>query len=227
MFLPMLEPSPATNPRGMPPTPQPASSVQSESGEQSGQGSGRGSGQASGQQSGWLRRRRFLGFSVGVALAALGWGWLRRGPRLDPARLTANRPAGLLPGVFFSPRQQAVLQAVALRILDGAEPPPSQDGAVAQCQFIDRYVAALAKPLRDDLQALLALVEYAPLFGFAARFTRLPDAEQDAVLRHLETSRFPLLRQAFAALKSLCCLAHYQDERSFAAIGYSGPLVRG
>ena len=226
MFLPMLEPRPATNPPGETPPPQPAYSGSREAGEESGRASDEKSGQTSGQTSGWLRRRRFLGFSVGVAVAALGWGWLGRGPRLDPARLTAGHPVGLLPGAFFSPRQHAVLQAVALRILDGAEPPPSQDGAVAQCQFIDRYVAALAKPLRDDLQALLALVEYAPLFGFAARFTRLPDTEQDAVLRHLETSRFPLLRQAFAALKSLCCLAHYQDERSFAAIGYSGPLVR-
>lgn len=176
---------------------------------------------------GVMRRRRFLAWSVGSGLALAGLGlWSRSGPGPGPEAAAALGSLGGEPGGCFSSRQLAVLQAAALRILDGAEPAPSADGAVAQCRFIDRYVAGLAAPLQDDLRAVLTLLEYAPVVGYAARFTRLSDAQKDAVLRRFESSQVTTLRQAFMALKSLCCLAHYQDERSFAALGYSGPLVR-
>lgn len=171
-----------------------------------------------------MRRRRFLAMSLGAGLAAAGWGYLVREPNGEIARrLGAGTGAS---GGCLSPRQLLILQAVALRILDGAEPPASQDGAVQQCRFIDHYVAGLASPLQDDLQAVLALLEYTPVLFYGARFTRLSDAQKDAVLSRCEASPVTSLRQAFAALKSLCCLAHYQDERSFAALGYGGPLVR-
>ncbi len=171
-----------------------------------------------------LGRRRFLRWSLGAGLGLAGWGWLGPGrtSREGQAELPAWDPASRC----FSPAQLATLQAVALRILDGAEPPPSRDGAAAQCRFIDRYVAGLAAPIRTDLRAGLVLVEHAPLLRYGARFTRLTAADQDAVLQGFSDSRVTTLRQVFVALKSLCCLSHYQDEQSFAAIGYSGPLVR-
>lgn len=125
----------------------------------------------------------------------------------------------------LSPRQGEILQAAALRILDGAEPSVADDGAVVQCQFIDGYLGTLDPPMQDDVRALLELLQHYPLLGYGARFTQLSATGQDAVLRSWQSSRWDLLRQAFHGLKSLCCLAHYQDARSFAAIGYDGPLV--
>jgi hypothetical protein len=66
---------------------------------------------------------------------------------------------------------------------------------------------------------------YPTVTGRFSRFSRLPAAAQDEVLASWQGSRTALLRQALQALKALCFLAHYQDERSFAGIGYSGPLV--
>lgn len=125
----------------------------------------------------------------------------------------------------LSPKQLVVLQAAALRILDGAEPAPAQDGAAAQLAFIDDYLGSLGAPLRRDFGALLELLEYYPLALHGARFTRLDAATQDRVLAGWQRSRWALLRQGFQGLKAMCCLAHYQDERSFRAIGYSGPTL--
>lgn len=139
-----------------------------------------------------------------------------------------------LPGVLesalslsvLSESEAVTLRAVALRILDGADPSPSTDGGAAICQFADRYLQSLPTGLRRDLRALLHLVELYPLLTLKlARFSHLRLDEQDAMLSSWQDSRVGLFRQGFQGLKSLCCLAHYQDARSFASIHYSGPLV--
>ena len=56
-----------------------------------------------------------------------------------------------LPGVLesalslsvLSESEAVTLRAVALRILDGADPSPSTDGGAAICQFADRYLQSL------------------------------------------------------------------------------------
>lgn len=127
---------------------------------------------------------------------------------------------------FLSGREYAIVRAAALRILDGAEPDPHTDAAARQCRFIDRYLSQLDAGLSGDVKALLSLLELYPLLtGSFSRFSRLPAAAQDAVLLSWERSRTALLRQGLQALKAMCFLAHYQDERSFASIGYSGPIV--
>lgn len=126
----------------------------------------------------------------------------------------------------LSPRELVIVRAVALRILDGADPDPQADGALPQCLFIDDYLAELHGALRSDVKALFSLLElYPTLTGRFTRFSRLSPAAQDAVLTGWEHSRIALLRQAMQALKAMCFLAHYQDERSFQSLGYSGALV--
>ena len=168
-----------------------------------------------------MNRRRFLTVSLGSAVALSGLYGVTR-LWTQASGLPPELAAGLR---CLSPKQARTLQAAALRILQGAEPDPAQDGAQAQIRFIDQYLSRLATPLQDDVRALLELLEYAPLPRFGSRFSRLAAADQDRLLQGWETSRIDLLRQGLFALKSLCCLSHYQDERSFAAIGYSGPMV--
>jgi hypothetical protein len=177
-----------------------------------------------------MKRRLFLKLSLGGGLALLAGTTLHRllfdyeAPRRQlPAAGGANND-----GVAscLSAREVVILRAAALRILAGAEPDPRADGAAAQCAFIDRYLAGLDEALRSDVKALLSLLEMYPLLtGRFARFSRLSDAAQDAVLAGWERSRSALLRQGMQAVKAMCMLAHYQDERSFTSIGYSGPLV--
>lgn len=177
-----------------------------------------------------MRRRRFLKLSLfsAASLATIGavgaigglWGGdVGAGGRALPAELTAGLRC-------LSVAETAILQAAMLRILDGAEPPPAADGAVRQCLFADGYLRGLDRALRGDFQSLLSLLQLWPLAaGYGGRFTRLGPGEQDAVLTAWQGSRWALLRQGLAGLRALCTLSHYQDERSFAGIGYSGPLV--
>ena len=170
-----------------------------------------------------MRRRRFFQVS---ALGAVGLG-----AALVVGEHTFGRawPTALdtsLGLAVLSSSESQTLRAVAMRILDGATPDVSSDGGAAVCQFVDRYLGNLPRPLRQDVRALLHLVELFPLLQLRmARFCRLRSDEQDAVLAGWQDSRVALLRQGFQALKSLCCLAHYQDARSFASIGYAGPLL--
>lgn len=168
-----------------------------------------------------MRRRQFLKVTLKISLA----GGLALSGATVAHRLIADyeqAPTGrCLPG-----RELVIVRAAALRILDGAEPAPQLDGAARQCAFIDGYLSQLEEGLRSDVKALVSLLEIYPILtGSFTRFSRLDPEAQDAVLMSWETSRTALLRQGLQALKAMCFLAHYQDERSFASIGYSGPLV--
>jgi hypothetical protein len=170
-----------------------------------------------------MKRRRFFQVSV---LGALGLGAALVVGEHTFGRGSAKSLSDPLPLTVLSASESVTLRAVALRILDGAEPSPSLDGGAAVCQFVDRYLTHLPGGLQRDVRALLHLVELYPLLQLRmARFSHLRSDEQDALLAAWQDSRIGLLRQGFQALKSLACLAHYQDARSFAAIGYSGPLV--
>jgi hypothetical protein len=190
-----------------------------------------------------MQRRRFLKLSLfsslGLGLGLFGIGaTLALTDRLGGRQaLPPQLPAALIAELrLFSPAQATTFIAAGLRILDGTlveVAPPGRPllalaavGLDAHCRFADHYVSQLDPPLQRDVGQLLALLEYWPILGgYRHRFSRLPAAEQDRVLAAWESSRWALLRQALAGLKALCMLAHYQDPRSFAAIGYSGPLL--
>jgi long-chain-alcohol oxidase len=60
--------------------------------------------------------------------------------------------------------------------------------------------------------------------GKPRRFTRLPAAEQDAVLRGWEGSRIGARRTVFQALRRLILSTYYSLPQSYPDIGYRGPL---
>lgn len=191
-----------------------------------------------------MRRRQFLRVTLRISVAGglalsgatvahrLLWDYApgpgektgERGPAGSGAAAHADAEAP--PLRFLSGREYAIVRAAALRVLDGAQPDPQLDGAVRQCRFIDDYLSQLDPGLSGDVKALLSLLEIYPvLTGRFTRFSRLPPDAQDAILASWERSRTALLRQGMQALKAMCLLAHYQDERSFASLGYSGPIV--
>ena len=169
-------------------------------------------------------RRRFLRVSLLSGAALSGALLLSRLGRRDGIDGPDGRGAGLR---CLSAREYQVLQAAARRLLDGATPEvgPGQ-GTIDVARWADGYLHGLDPGLAGDVKGLLQILERSPVAALRLTpFSALGPAEQEAVLRDWQNSHLALRRQGFQALKSLCALAYYQDARSFASIGYSGPLV--
>ncbi|HET7462002.1 MAG TPA: GMC family oxidoreductase, partial [Longimicrobium sp.] len=79
--------------------------------------------------------------------------------------------------------------------------------------LIGRLLAVLDHP------ATAALTSAVPV-----RFSRMPPARQDAWLAGWETSRIPVRRTIFQALRRLVLSTFYSDPATYAEIGYRGPL---
>jgi hypothetical protein len=135
---------------------------------------------------------------------------------------------------FFTPAEYSIWAAVADRVL--VEETPSGAPAPAQLDVAaraDEFLAPLPETDRKDLKQLLALFDNA-LFsvaqgGPARPFTAMSPAEQDAHLRHWQTSRLAIQRTGFQAMKRLCCALYVSAPETFSAVGYPGPpyeLVR-
>ncbi len=167
-------------------------------------------------------RRRFLrvGLAGGAALAVGGvLAWNVSGYEVPAETARTLRALG--------PKEFLVVQAIAARIVRPDAPDMPSPDEVGVAPFVDGLVARLDAANRTDLLRLLHVVEHVlPLgSGYASRFTRLPGPAQDVVLTAMMTSRVPLLRGAFEALKSLCVMGYFRDARSWVGLGYDGPLV--
>lgn len=168
-------------------------------------------------------RRRFLRLGVaGTAALAVGsaLAWNLSGYEIpDGVRRRL---------VALTAKEYLIVKALAARILrrDADDLPTPEELHVASA--IDQLVAKLDEGNRTDLKKLLHLLEHGLPWTCArpSRFTRLDGASQDVVLASMMTSRVALLRGAFDSLKSLCVMAYFKDARTWAAIGYDGPLVR-
>jgi hypothetical protein len=91
---------------------------------------------------------------------------------------------------------------------------------------IDALLAAQPRELAAGARGALLFLEYgAPLLGGRlARFSRLGDADREAVFAALPAS-FGLARRVYAGLRGLCLFAFYALPESWPAIGYDGPWV--
>lgn len=167
-----------------------------------------------------MTRRRLLKLSLFGGLALTGS--LLLGPHVGRHYSVTGAISSQLR--CLTTKEYIVLSAAAGRLLDGAMPGPAIHGDVAL--WVDAYVARLDPGIRGDVRGLLELLEHSPLWlGLASPFSALPPQQQDRVLRDWQDSGLALRRQGLQALKSMCFLAYYQDPRSFAAIGYSGPML--
>jgi hypothetical protein len=170
-----------------------------------------------------LGRRRFVRLGVGLAL-------LFGGSAVAVVRTRGYAvPAGTtLAGL--TAWQYVVVQSAARRIVAPDRPgdagiPSADDTGVAS--FIDAWVARMNADVRRDLGRFLGYLEHlAPVaVGMSSRFTRLPAADQDAVLAGVESSSSDLLRAGFDGLKSLVMMGYYRDPRTWRILAYDGPRV--
>jgi len=174
-------------------------------------------------KTGSLSRRRFFRIGVGgtiaLGLGAGAFAWWRTGYEVPEA------VAGSLENL--SEKEYRILQAIAGRILraDGPDLPSAED--VGAALYVDGLLSNVHEEDRTGLKRLLILIEHGlPLSeSRLGRFTRLEGEAQDAVLTAMMSSKLKLLRGGFEALRTLCVMAFYRDTRTWAAIGYDGPLV--
>jgi hypothetical protein len=169
------------------------------------------------------RRKWLQSLVVGGALSALGGAVaLVRTGGYEVAPTTAAKLRSL------APWQYVVVRDVARRVVapDVTQGVPMADD-VGVAEFVDGYLVDLRPSQRRDLFAFLRYTEQLAPFGsgFLHRFTELSPFDQDAVLGALESSSSERLRAGFQAMKGLVMMGYYRDPRTFAILGYKGPLV--
>jgi hypothetical protein len=91
---------------------------------------------------------------------------------------------------------------------------------------VEEILASMAPERVRRVGALLLLFEFAAVARFGRPFSWLDDDRRRRYVAGWMTSRIPQRRIIYRALRSLCMNAYYQNPRAWAAIGYSGPLVR-
>lgn len=167
------------------------------------------------------RRRILVGATAILVLCAAGAAAVRsRGYRIAPGRRL----------VSVSASQFVILEHLSRRVVapdrTGTPAIPSADD-LDVAGFADAWLARMDPRVRRDLGRFLAYVEHiAPIaLGLGSRFTRLAPAEQDRVLASLEASPSDLLRAGFDGVRSLVFMGYYRDARTWAILGYDGPLV--
>ena len=169
----------------------------------------------------WRPSRRELfkvGWLVSLALAGAGsvGGFVARAQ--EQGRL-----------VFFRPGDEALARAVIRSFLSGILPAEAAANRQAVEQTLaaaDRYFAALSPATQGEARQALGLVSLAPvrwLLGVWSPWTRAGEAQVQAALEALRTSRFVTARQIFQLLSGMATVGWYGQPASWAAIGYPGP----
>ncbi len=114
---------------------------------------------------------------------------------------------------------EALVIASAAELLSGVRPPDGLTVAVN----VDRFLIPMGAKLKGEIHQLLALVEHGTGLGLRlSRFTKLGVEAREAFLVSL-AARGGLLAQAVRGLRDLVLMGTYQDPRTWADLGYSGP----
>ncbi|MEP7123431.1 MAG: hypothetical protein ABJE95_21065 [Byssovorax sp.] len=163
-----------------------------------------------------MNRRRFVQRGLfGAAVLLLGGGGLS----LYPTRHLASpsKPLRVLDDRGFQ-----VIVAVAARVITA----PDADPALL-AERIDESLSRVSPEAQADLASLVGLFENALpgllLDGRATPFTRLGGAAQDRALASWRDSHLVVRRSGYHALRRLCFVAYYGDERAWPGIHYKGP----
>ena len=130
-------------------------------------------------------------------------------------------------GLVLNRREAHVVAAAAEAIVPdvaGALPASGPSG-LELTRAVDRYLAGMPSPMIVEVHAMFELLEQGTLLGGRlSRLTTLDPAARRGFLQRLEAMGGPLA-QASRGVRDLCLLGWYQDERTWAPLGYRGPWV--
>jgi len=126
-------------------------------------------------------------------------------------------------------KSNAMIIAAAAETLIPDRPgdlPEDGPNGVEVAANIDHYLSGVSAEMLMEIQGLFALVEHGTLLdGKISRFSRLSPDDRLNVLLNLKGSD-GLLNQAFEGLRALLLMGWYQDDRTWASIGYDGPMLK-
>jgi hypothetical protein len=156
----------------------------------------------------------------------LGGALLTLGGSLGLAfRKSAKLPAPVEGLLVFTPREHAIVEAIALRFLAGAPGLTTARVGLA----CDRLASRADLTAQVELRQLLQLFENAlPNFLFGGRwlpFTRQTPEEQDETLREWRGSRLTVRRSGYTALRTMAMGAYYSNPKTWPFVHYPGPPV--
>jgi hypothetical protein len=120
----------------------------------------------------------------------------------------------------ISPREASIFACICDTVVAPAPPlpPVSATDAVA---FFDRWMARSPGPNRAALRVLLYAAELCPrALGFDRRLRALPEAERAQVLRSLERTGKPGLRELVRLVEGIASLSYYGDDAVMRRVGY-------
>ncbi len=125
------------------------------------------------------------------------------------------------PGEVLSSWELHVLAAAAEALLPKGPGPSPLEVA----RNVDRYLIGMPTPILRDIHGLLGLLEQGTGLGCQPRrFTKIDVASRLTFLDRLRRYPDPI-RSAYRGIRDLTLLGHYQDPRTWDALGYNGPLV--
>jgi hypothetical protein len=128
--------------------------------------------------------------------------------------------------LVLSDDQATTLAALAQAII------PSQTGfpSVAQARVVQRMDEELwlsDSSIQDDMRAALGAMEWLPLaYGYMTRFSRLPMAQRQSLVRSWMESRIELVRAIGTNLKLVAHFMYFGHASTWTAIGYDGPFQK-
>jgi len=129
---------------------------------------------------------------------------------------------------ILDPGELVTLEAIAEAMIPTLEEgePTVQDIGVAS--RVDEMISWRDEAIQDEFKQLLAIFDsgFASLFfnGIPKRFISCTPEQKQAVLESWATSMLLIRRQGFMALKRLCNVAYWTDERTWKYCGYEGPM---
>ena len=125
-------------------------------------------------------------------------------------------------------RWEAHTMAAAAMVLIPDVPgewPEKGPSAMEVAQNVDAYLRGMPRPMRREIRGLFGLIEHGTLLSRRIRrFSRLSAEKRHDVLTRLR-DRGGMFALAIEGLRALCYVGWYQDDRTWEAIGYSGPLM--
>lgn len=166
-----------------------------------------------------MSRRRFLkGSASGLLLLGAG--------ALLPAGCKSY-PKPTVPLQFFNPREYAIMNTVAERLLGAIGRIGSTAGQIDVAARVDAYVSQWDADAQRQLRTMLRVFEHGTyLFDLQRqRFTRLDGARQDQYLTGWMNSTMGARRIVFRVLKSLAAIGFYDDPRTWSRLHYDGPWL--
>jgi hypothetical protein len=126
---------------------------------------------------------------------------------------------------MLSPAQRAIVRALGDTLLPSIAPGDPPGGDVVP-DALDDFIGHLAPKKQRELKVVLTLFDLAAVPLHGRRFARLSPERRAKYVEGWMTSRLPPRRIIFRSLRSLCRILYYEDDRTWNAIGYDGPIVQ-